>query len=63
MPLVPPEVESCYESPLSPISMLPHAPSDADRHAPTRLLLTTSMLSAFISLLLKLATLFLYHHR
>jgi hypothetical protein len=38
MPLVPPEVESCYEPPRPPIPMLPHAPSDVDCHAPTRLL-------------------------
>jgi hypothetical protein len=56
----------CYElaePPPPPIPVLPRAPPDADRHAPVRLLLTVSLLSAFLFLSLALATLFLYRRR
>jgi hypothetical protein len=56
----------CYElaePPPPPIPVLPRAPPDADRHAPVRLLLIVSLLSAFLFLSLALATLFLYRRR
>ncbi|TVU09906.1 hypothetical protein EJB05_43405, partial [Eragrostis curvula] len=57
---------ACYElaePPPPPIPVLPRATPDADRHAPVRLLLTVSLLSAFLFLSLALATLLLYRRR
>ncbi|CAN6204742.1 unnamed protein product [Urochloa humidicola] len=59
-------VEDCSEyalPPPPPIPVITHAPDAADRHAPLRLLLVVSLLSAFLFLSLALTTLLLYRRR
>ncbi|KAK3133582.1 hypothetical protein QOZ80_6AG0538300 [Eleusine coracana subsp. coracana] len=56
----------CFEltvPPPSPIPVLPRAAPEADHHAPVRLLLTVTLLSAFLFLSLSLASLLLYRRR
>lgn len=54
---------SAYAAPPPPLPPLPRALTTADRHAPVRLLLTVSLLSAFLFLSLALSTLLLYRRR
>ncbi|WVZ65269.1 hypothetical protein U9M48_014664 [Paspalum notatum var. saurae] len=57
--------EACSDyalAPPPPVPLVPRAP-DADRHAPVRLLLVISLLSAFLFLSLALSTLLLYRRR
>ncbi|EER99042.1 E3 ubiquitin-protein ligase RING1 [Sorghum bicolor] len=49
--------------PPPPLPVIPRAPVAADRHAPVRLLLVISLLSAFLFLSLALSTLLLYRRR
>ncbi|RLN36440.1 E3 ubiquitin-protein ligase RING1-like [Panicum miliaceum] len=63
--LCPGGVEECSEyalPPPPPIPVIPRAP-DADRHAPVRLLLVVSLLSAFLFLSLAFSTILLYRRR
>ncbi|CAL5087906.1 unnamed protein product [Urochloa decumbens] len=63
--LCPGGVEDCSEyalPPPPPIPVVTHSP-DAGRHAPLRLLLVVSLLSAFLFLSLALTTLLLYRRR
>uniref|UniRef100_A0ACD5XSV0 Uncharacterized protein n=1 Tax=Avena sativa TaxID=4498 RepID=A0ACD5XSV0_AVESA len=52
-----------YAAPPPPLPPLPRAPVAVDRRLPVRLLLTVSILSAFLFLSLALATLLLYRRR
>jgi hypothetical protein len=65
LPLCPGGGKACSEyalPPPPPIPVIPRAPV-ADRHAPVRLLLIISLLSAFLFLSLALSTLLLYRRR
>ncbi|XP_066399588.1 E3 ubiquitin-protein ligase RING1-like [Miscanthus floridulus] len=65
LPLCPGRGEACSEyalPPPPPLPVIPRAPV-ADRHAPVRLLLVISLLSAFLFLSLALSTLLLYRRR
>lgn len=52
-----------YAAPLPPLPPLPRAPIAVDHRLPVRLLLTVSLLSAFLFLSFALATLLLYRRR